>query len=129
MTATITGVRHELAFAQTLYYTGYDFEQATETEDMDGFDYLVLLDNDKYLLVDVKASSNSFMRGKPKKGRFKIRKDTVVEIASLAATEDFNGNMLLPEHIAAEKAPVLHALLTFLGQKEDITYYWDKEST
>mgnify|MGYP000991320499 CR=1 FL=1 len=91
ITATVRGIRNEIAFEHVLIRAGVDFEPATAEEDARGVDYYI---NGKP--VDVKASIFAAQEALQKIAERGRSSDTIIFYPGISDS-DFDGKLTLPQ--------------------------------
>lgn len=91
ITATVRGIRNEIAFEHVLIRAGIDFEPATAEEDARGVDYYI---NGKP--VDVKASIFAAQEALQKIAERGRSSDTIIFYPGISDS-DFDGKLTLPQ--------------------------------
>ena len=100
----LNGMRHELAYEQILgelFPLGVDYEATTLSDEKEGVDYFILMDNSRFG-VDVKASSTGLIRSQEKS----LTPERIV--FSHVENKDFNGGFRISQELAKQKAPEVY---------------------
>ena len=103
----LNGMRHEIAVEQMLgYMPDVEYREATVTEDLNGADLFISINNSPMTGIDIKSSNKRAHSKRESAANLGFNPNGIIWSRVTAA--DFDGGFRISNETAAEKAPLLH---------------------
>jgi len=107
----LRGIQHEIAVGKIIELTGRQVTPGSSDEDLSGDDWIVTEVDGTTLYIDAKASLREIDPSGKAERPYAVKLNGAIALYSMCRDTDFRGMMVLPDAVAAAKAPAFDTIL------------------